>query len=101
MAGEHISFRAMVNHGVGPMACITHSRDFVLPGDRKAPAANGIGGKLARLARGLTYALAAQRQKEVDREIARLLSHSGGRITDSMEREMMEKALASDWSPPQ
>ena len=83
------------------MACITHSRDFGLGGDRKTPIANGVGGKLARLARGLAYALDAQRQREVDREIARLLSHSGGRITDSMEREIMEKTLASDWSLPQ
>ena len=42
-----------------------------------------------------------QRQREVDREIARVLARSGGRITDSMEREMMRKALASDWSLPQ
>jgi hypothetical protein len=101
MADEHISYVAMVNHEVGPMACITQSRDFGVRGDRKAPVANGIGGKLARLARGLTYALAAQRRREVDREIVRLLSHSRGRITDSMEREIMEKVLASDWSLPQ
>ena len=49
----------------------------------------------------LTDALAAQRRREVDREIARLLARSGGRITDSMEREIMRKALASDWSLPQ
>jgi hypothetical protein len=44
---------------------------------------------------------AAQRQRQVDREMAGLLARSGGRLTDSMEREMMEKALASDWSLPQ
>jgi hypothetical protein len=101
MAGERISFRAVVKHEVGPMACITHNRDFGLRGDRKTPIANGVGGKLARLARGLTYALDAQRRRVADREIASLLSRSGGRITDSMEREIMEKALASDWSLPQ
>jgi hypothetical protein len=26
---------------------------------------------------------------------------SGGRITDSLEREIMQKVLASDWSLPQ
>ena len=83
------------------MAYTTHSGDFGLCGDRAAPAANGVGAKLARLARRLTDALAAQRQREVDREIARLLARSGGRLTDSMEREIMEKALASDWSLPQ
>jgi hypothetical protein len=56
---------------------------------------------MARLGRRVIHALAAQRRREVDREIALDLSHSGGRITDSMEREMMRKALASDWSLPQ
>jgi hypothetical protein len=84
------------------MGCTTHSRDFGVRGDRKAPVANGIGARMARLGRRLTHALAAQRRSEVDREIARFLSHSRGRITDSMEREIMRKALASDWSlPPQ
>ena len=101
MADEHISYEAMVNHEVGPMACTTHNADFGLGGDRTAPAASGIGAKLKRLARRLTDALAAQRQREVDREIARILARSGGRITDSVEREIMQKVLASDWSLPQ
>ena len=79
----------------------THCGDFGLCGDRTAPVANGVGAKLARLARRLSDALAQQRQREVDREIARVLARSGGRITDSMEREMMRKALQSDWSLPQ
>jgi hypothetical protein len=91
----------MVNHEVGPMVYMTHSEDCGLRGGRAAPVANGVGAKLKRLARRLTYALAAQRQRDADREIARLLSHSGGRITDSMEREIMEKALTSDWGLPQ
>jgi hypothetical protein len=91
----------MVNDEVGSMAYMTHSGDCGVCGGRAAPVADGVGAKLKRLARRLTYTLAAQRQREADREITRLLSHSGGRITDSMEREIMEKALASDWSLPQ
>jgi hypothetical protein len=79
------------------MAYTAHSRDLGLSGDRTAPGANGIGARLARLARSLSNAPAAPRQSELDR----LLARSGGRITDSREREMMEKALGSDWSPPQ
>jgi hypothetical protein len=78
-----------------------HSRDFHLCSDRTAPVAKGIGATLARLAGLLTGAFAQQRQREVDREVALVLARSGGRITDSMEREMMQKALASDWSLPQ
>ena len=70
------------------MASITHSGDFDLCGARTAPVAIGIGGKLKKLARGLTHALEAQRRSEVDREIARLLAQSGGRLTDSLEREI-------------
>jgi len=62
---------------------------------------NGVGAKLVRLARRLTGALEAQRRTEVDREIARLLAQSGGRLTDSLEREIMRKVFASDWSLPQ
>jgi hypothetical protein len=90
-----------ISHIGGAMAYAAHSRDFGLSCDRTAPVAKGIAAKLARLVRRLSDAPAAQRKREVDREIALLLARSGGRITDSMEREMMEKALASDWSLPQ
>jgi hypothetical protein len=101
MADEHISSRAMVNDEVGPMAYATHSGDCGLCSGRTAPVPDGVGARLKRLLRPLTDALAAQRQKEVDREIGRLLARSGGRITDSMEREIMQKVFASDWSLPQ
>jgi hypothetical protein len=91
----------MVNDEVAPMAWVTHSGDFGLCGGRTAPVANGLGAKLRRLARRLTDALEAKRRREVDREIARLLAQSGGRLTDSLEREIMRKVFASDWSLPQ
>ena len=81
------------------MTYTVDSRDFGLCNDRTAPVANGIGAKLARLARRLTDALAAQRQREVDREIAGFLAHSGGRITDSMEREIMQHSPCH-WTLP-
>jgi hypothetical protein len=69
--------------------------------DRTAPVANGAGARLTRLARRLTDALEAPRRTEVDREAARFLAQSGGRLTDSMEREIFRKVFASDWSLPQ
>ena len=83
------------------MAYMTHSRGFDLGSDRTAPVASGIGAKLTRLARRMSDALEAKRQREVDRKIECFLARSGGRITDSMEREIMQKALGSDWSLPQ
>jgi hypothetical protein len=100
MADEHISYRAMVNYEVGPMADTMQGRELGLRNDSTAPVVSGIGAKLARLGRCLADAFAAQRQREVDREISRLLGRSGGPITDSMERQIMRKVLASDWSPP-
>jgi hypothetical protein len=101
VAGEDISYLAMVNDEGATMSCTTHTGDLGLSGVRTAPVANGIGVKLARLVRRLSDVPAAQRQRQVDREMAGLLARSGGRLTDSMEREMMEKALATDWSVPQ
>jgi hypothetical protein len=70
--------------------------------DRAAsPVTNGVGVNLRRLVRRLTYALEAQRRSQVDCEIARLLAQSGGGLTDSLEREIMQKVFASDWSLPQ
>ena len=83
------------------MASATHSGDFSLCGDRAAPVANGVGAKLEGLARRLNDALETRRRSEVDREIARLLAQSGGRLTDSLEREIMRKVFSSDWSLPQ
>jgi hypothetical protein len=83
------------------MAYVKHSGNFGLCGDRAAPVANGVGAKLKRLARRLSFTLEAQRRGQVDREIARLLAQSGGRLTDSLEREIMRKVFASDWSLPQ
>ena len=80
---------------------MTHSGGFGPCGDRTAPVANGVGAKLREFARHLTDALEARRRSEIDREIARLLAQSRGRLTDSMEREIMQKVFASDWSLPQ
>src|ERR1700722_13295112 len=70
MAGESISYRAMVNNEIGAMAYTTHNGNFGLFSGRTSPVGNGIGATLARLARRLSNAPAAQRQREVDQEIA-------------------------------
>jgi hypothetical protein len=79
----------------------SHYEALAISSDRTAPVANDIGSKLARLARRLTDAVAQQRQRDIDLEVARVLPRSGGRFTDSIEREIMWKALAPDWTPPQ
>jgi hypothetical protein len=45
-------------------------------------------------------AFVASRQREVDRQIARFLAtRSGGVLTDSVEREISQRLLRSNWSP--
>ena len=83
------------------MAYATHDEDFGLCGGRPAPAANGVGHWLKRLGRRLTGAIEAERRSEVDRQIARLLARNGGCLTDSLEREIMRKVFASEWTLPQ
>jgi hypothetical protein len=83
------------------MAGTAHCGDFVGCDGRAARAADGVGVKLKRLARRLIDAPEAQRRREVDRQIGRLLAQSGGRLTDSLEREIMRKVFASEWSLPQ
>ena len=83
------------------MGYTMHREDFGLCGSRAAPVPSGAGAKLKRMARRLNDALDAPLQKEIDREAARILARSGGRLTDSMEREIMQRVFASDWSPRQ
>ena len=83
------------------MAYVTHSGNFGPHGHRWAQFANGVGAKLKRLARRLTDGVDAPGWTEIDRRMARLMAQSGGRLTDSMEREVFLKAFASDWSRTQ
>jgi hypothetical protein len=82
------------------MASATHDGSFGPCAYRAGSVENGLGARLKSLARPLMGALAAQRQREVDRTIARLLAQSGGRLTDSLEREIIRTVFESDWSPP-
>jgi hypothetical protein len=79
------------------MAYATLSDNFGLCCNRAATVANGVSAKLKQLARRLSFE--AQRRSEIDREIARLLAQSGGRFTDSLEREIMQKVFAPKACP--
>ncbi len=75
------------------MAYMIHRADFGHGDVRTAPVADGLAAKLKKRVRRLIDAVVAPGRSEVDRRIARLLAHSGGHFTDSMEREIMRKAL--------
>jgi hypothetical protein len=104
MADEQTSNDAVLNQEVDPMAYTTCSKDFRIEfdvrGAGRALVEDGFLTRLTSLARRVGDWFAARRQRQTDREIARLLARCGGRLTDSMEREIMQKALVSHWSLP-
>ena len=50
------------------------------------------------LFRSLAGAMLESRQAQADREIARFLARSGGRLTDDMERRLTEHLLSRNWT---
>jgi hypothetical protein len=45
-------------------------------------------------------AIQASRQRHADRDVAAYIARSGGRLTDSVEREMMERVSRSAFGAP-
>ena len=70
------------------MGTITQGARLTLYGDLAASVANTVGSGLKKLGRRLNEAFEAPRRREVERKIARVLALSGGRLTDSVEREI-------------
>ena len=50
------------------------------------------------LLRRIVRAMVESRQRQTDREIARFLARSGGRLTDDMERRLTQHLLSRDWT---
>ena len=50
------------------------------------------------IVRRLVQAMFEPRQVQVDREIARFLARSGGRLTNDMERRLTEHLLSGNWT---
>jgi hypothetical protein len=82
------------------MTSISHSGIHSLYGDRAASVADAVGGKLKKLARRVSDTLDTQRRREVDSKIAYAYTQSGGRLTDSLEREIERRVFGSDWRLP-
>jgi hypothetical protein len=78
------------------MSSITQGAVLTLYGELAASAANTVGSGLKNLGRRLNEAFEAQGRREVDRKVARVLARSGGRLTDSVEREIAQMLFESD-----
>jgi hypothetical protein len=66
-------------------------------GDKAVPRGCAVARKPGILRR-IANAILGSRQREENREIARFLAGSGGRLTDDLERRMMQRLSTSNWS---
>jgi hypothetical protein len=83
------------------MTYVAHHRDFVpyFP-YQTSTGSNAVTNKVGVLRR-IFDAIFESRQKQADRDIARFLARSGGRLTDDIEREIAQRLLTGNWSPRQ
>ena len=80
------------------MTYAAHHRDFVpYFGDKASTRRNAVANK-AGVLRRIFDAAFESRQKQAERDIARFLARSGGRMTDDIEREMTQRLLTSNWN---
>jgi hypothetical protein len=77
------------------MAYVPNAQEFLpsVRGGRCTPASNSPASKPGILRR-IVHAMFEWRQAQADREIARFLARSGGRLTDDMERRLTKHLLS-------
>ena len=81
------------------MTCTTHDKAFAPFVIDDSSEKRGVLAALANMLRRLGTIIFESRQRQTDREIARILAQSGWRLTDSVEREMMQRLSNSNLSP--
>jgi hypothetical protein len=83
------------------MTYAAHRRDFVpyFP-YHTSTGSNAVTNK-AGVLRRIIDAIFESRQKQADRDIARFLARSGGRLTDDIECEITQRLLTGNWNPRQ
>jgi hypothetical protein len=84
------------------MTYAAHRRDFVpCFGDQASSTRSDPVASKAGVLRRFFDAIIESRQKQADRDIARFLARSGGRLTDDIEREMTQRLLTGNWGARQ
>jgi hypothetical protein len=80
------------------MTYAARSSDFAPYCRAEAAAGSNPVAKKAGVLRRIFDAIIEGRQKQTDRDIARFLARSGGRLTDDIEREMTQRLLTGNWN---
>lgn len=78
------------------MSYAAHRKEFG-PDVEVTPLADNEPAARPSLLRRVVNAFMSARQRRLEREIAEFLSRSGGRLTDNLEREMMQRLSRPDW----
>jgi hypothetical protein len=79
------------------MTYALHHREIVPCVEPKASAGTSARKTLGLFQRILA-AIVDWRERQVDRDMARLLVQSSGRLTDELEREMTQRLLSGNWN---
>jgi hypothetical protein len=80
------------------MTYAAHHQDFAPYVGGKTTPRRGAAVKKTGLLRRVIDAISQSRQRRADREIARFLARSGGRLTDDLERRMTQYLTTSNWN---
>jgi hypothetical protein len=80
------------------MTYAAHHQDFAPHATGRTVEAHRAGAARSGLLWRIVDAIFVSRQRAADRDIARALGDAGGRLTDEIEREMMQRLTRSDWS---
>jgi hypothetical protein len=81
------------------MSYAAHHKDFGSFVTHKAPPKSEPRARKVGILRRVFDAFMEARQRDVDRQVARFVaSRSGGTLTDSLEREISQRVLTSNWS---
>jgi hypothetical protein len=79
------------------MSVLTVHEDIDRSVGHRGRAGRIAGERVRRLLRRIFDAVTRSRQRHVNEDIARYLHQSGGRLTDEIEREMMQQ-LTRNWN---
>ena len=80
------------------MTYAAHDRDWVAYLGSKGPTDDEPAADSPGFLRRIFNGIFESRQQQADRDIARFLARSGGRLTDDMEREMTQRLFKGDWN---
>ena len=83
------------------MTYAANYRDFGSHFRDKNSAKSGPDANKRGILRRIFGAIFETRQDQIEREVARFVARSGGRITDDIERQIMQHFFASNWNARQ